>query len=306
MSRNQSPTRCSATTSSTTSTSVSFDGIDRRSRRPRGLLVSRTAVVGMLVQAWTLPEKASSASPTGLVERGVVDAQVALERSAPLGGLASRMLMPTNSASSPLSRPPPRRARVSRSRHGAQPDHQVFTTTTPVAAMVRQVERLARQGLTRQLDRSAPLGDRDLPSRHSLARGCTPCPRFPAGLEQPTSSRDAQQGGGRRKGGKRSGPALLGGPAGRERCALVAGRGSGRPRARSRPPGSRVPSREVERGQRAERALPLPRVVQERPVFHVQPGDPDRQLVGDDHRLVAGAASRASSTAAIIRATSSL
>ena len=44
---------------------------------------------------------------------------------------------------------------------------------------------------------------------------------------------------------------------------------------------------EGERGQAAQRALPLARVVQEARSSSVQPGHPDRQLVGDDHRLVA-------------------
>ena len=88
------------------------------------------------------------------------------------------------------------------------------------------------------------------------------------------------------RGGDASGPLLLGGPTRRERRGLVLDRDqvSGRFGVAHH---RELVVDEVQRRERAEGALALPRVVEVPTLLRVQAGDPDRELVRHDHGLVA-------------------
>src|SRR3954471_20490031 len=197
---------------------------------------------------------------------------------------ASRMLIPT-SGPAPPSRCWAATTSGASARHGVHHEPQTTTTT----------------GLPRSPARSSGAPSRSLPpSSTGSPRSAAdtwliapspvtkPLSPVPCSDVQPVrSSTQARSGPRARRRSDISGLVLLGGSPGRERSGLVTRRdqvtgGLGVGDLREPVP------HEVQGRQRAQRALPPARVVEEGALLHVQSGDPDGQLVGDDDRLVAG------------------
>ena len=231
-------------------------GPRRRARRTPGSVRGRAT-----------PGKASSASPSGDEERRVGRRRSCARRPATAPWPASRMLMPTNCARSPSSFAAATTAGAS-ARQGVHQDPQTTTTTgLPRRSGARAGRRRGRRPRRSRPGRRGPSAATSVTAPSLVTKPLSPVP------SQRRCSPSARAG--RRAAGAAPAAAAArtlqgrvssGAPPAENGALLSRARGSGRRRARSRTPGEPVAD-EVERRQRAQRALALARVVEERPLL---------------------------------------
>ena len=178
-------------------------------------------------------------------------------------------------------------ARAASARHGAHHEPHTMTTTglprksaTSIGLAVEVLARRARPGPPR----SAASTVRIAPSPVTKPLSPVPSQRRAGAEGERAAGTAARRRASRCQGVLRA--LLLGRAAGRERRLLVLDRDQVAGGLGVAHLGDPVAD-EVQRGQRAQRALPASRVVQLAAALDVQAGGPDRQLVGDDHGLVA-------------------